>query len=172
MRIRSDDNRGAMNAHPARAQRFVRASRRCASQFRSRQLVLLIAFAMACGRKAPTDPNSGTQGNQPTAADRVKFIGTWLGSYRCPGQASAFQDRLIIAAGTGTLEFRITIHANTDGPDTISGTLATATRIDVPTQTLGGLSGTATITHNGLALSYQQSGLGITCGGTDYIRVP
>jgi hypothetical protein len=130
---------------------------------------LAFALTTACGDTAstPTEPPAAT----PTSADRARFVGAWAGSYACPG-ASATRDRLVVGPGTGALDLRIVIHADFFNPDTVSGTLTAKDRVTVPTQQMGGLPGTADLVVAGTSLTYRQSGLGITCGGTDYARVP
>lgn len=107
----------------------------------------------------------------PTSADRAKFVGTWGGSYTCPG-GGPFSDTLVIDLGGGQLDFSIIIHEGFANPDTVSGDLAEPNRINVPQQSMGGLPGTAQITSHGALLTYNQTGSGITCGGTNYAKAP
>jgi hypothetical protein len=131
-------------------------------------LWLAWASATACGGDAtPTEPPVAT----PTSADRAKFVGTWQGSYACPGGPSS-RDRLVVVAGTGALDVRVVIHADSFNPDTVSGTLTAKDQVTVPSQQMGGLPGTAELVTASTALTYRQHGLGLTCGGTDYARVP
>ena len=51
------------------------------------------------------------------------------------------------------------------------GELSAPDVINVPEQTMGGAPGTARITYTNGRLTYAQSGLGITCGGSDYVKV-
>ena len=106
----------------------------------------------------------------PTSADRAKFVGTWAGSFACPGGGPA-SDTLVINLGASPLGFSINIHVGFANPDTVSGDLAEPNRINVPQQTMGGAPGTAQITY-GTLMTYSQSGFGITCGGADYTKVP
>jgi len=126
------------------------------------------AFVLAALLTASCGGNGTTE---PTSADRDKFVGTWAGSYTCPGVSPA-SDTLVISLGGGALAFSIIIHVGFVNPDTVSGELAEPTLITVPQQTMGGAPGTALIAYQGAQLAYSQSGFGITCGGTDYGRVP
>jgi hypothetical protein len=114
---------------------------------------------------------SSNESTGPTSADRAKFVGTWAGSYSCLGGAPT-PDTLVIRLGSGALDFSIIIHAEFVFPDTVSGDLTGPNLIKVPQQTMGGFPGTAQITSQGALLAYSQTGLGITCGGTNYARVP
>ena len=107
----------------------------------------------------------------PTSADRTKFVGTWGGSYTCPGGGPT-ADTLVMNLGATPLGFSIIIHAGFANPDTVSGELTEPNRIDVPQQSMGGAPGTAQITSHSTLMTYSQTGLGITCGGTDYAKVP
>jgi hypothetical protein len=127
-------------------------------------LALLILLA-SCSK-----PNS-EESTGPTSADRAKFVGTWTGSYNCLGGAPT-PDTLIIRLGSGAFDFSIIIHAEYANPDTVSGNLTGSNLIRVSEQTMGGFPGTAQITSQGALLAYSQTGFGITCGGTDYTRVP
>lgn len=106
----------------------------------------------------------------PTSADRAKFVGTWAGSYACPGGGPT-ADTLVINLAGSALGFSIIIHVEAVNPDTVSGDLTEPNRIDVPQQTISGAPGTAQITY-GTLMAYSQTGFGITCGGTDYAKVP
>jgi hypothetical protein len=98
-------------------------------------------------------------------------VGTWGGTYTCPG-GGPFADTLVIDLGGGQLDFSIIIHVEAANPDTVSGELAEPNRINVPQQSIGGASGTAQITSQGALLTYSQTGFGITCGGADYAKAP
>lgn len=89
----------------------------------------------------------------------------------CPGGAPT-ADTLVVALGGGALDFSIIIHAKFANPDTVTGSLTEPNKINVPQQSMGGAPGTAQITSQGTLLTYSQTGLGITCGGTDYAKVP
>jgi hypothetical protein len=128
----------------------------------------LIALASAALLMASCEGNGSTE---PTSADRDKFVGTWAGSYRCPG-GEPFPDTLVVSLGGGALDFSIIIHMGFANPDTVSGDLTEPNLIRVPQQSMGGAPGTARITSQGDLLAYSQTGFGITCGGTDYARVP
>lgn len=108
--------------------------------------------------------------NEPTSADRDKFVGTWAGTYSCSGGIPV-SDTLVISLGSGALDFTITIHVEALNPDTVSGELTEPNLINVPEQLLGGFPGTAQITTQGDLLSFHQTGAGLTCGGTDYSLV-
>ncbi len=128
--------------------------------------VTLLILIASCSKK-----NNSEESTAPTSADRTKFVGTWAGSYSCPtGTPNA--DTLGILIGSGTLDFRIIIHKESVIPDTISGSLTDANIITVPQQTMGGFPGTAKITYQGGVIIYSQTGFGITCGGTNYTKVP
>lgn len=107
----------------------------------------------------------------PTSADRAKFVGTWAGQYACPG-GGLTPDTLVMNLGGTPLGFSIIIHAGAANPDTVSGDLTEPNRINVPQQTMGGAPGTVQITSHGTLMTYNQTGSGITCGGTDYAKVP
>jgi hypothetical protein len=125
-------------------------------------LALAASLTASCGGDASTGP---------TAADRATFVGTWAGHYSCVGGAPA-PDTLVIRLGPGALDFSIIIHVQTVNPDTVAGALTTPTVVHVPEQPMGGAPGTARITSTASLLAYSQTGFGITCGGTDYARVP
>ena len=129
-------------------------------------LLLGSVLLVSCSDKAPT------ASARPTSSDRDKFVGRWAGSYVCPGiSLPAVADTLIIALGPGALDFRITLHVGTFNPDVVTGELSAPDVINVPEQTMGGAPGTARITYTNGRLTYAQSGLGITCGGSDYLKV-
>jgi hypothetical protein len=127
--------------------------------------VALLFVVAACG-------GSSSGKAAPVSADRDKFVGTWVGNYGCPGLGDPLSDTLIIALGSGELDFSITIHSTFANPDTLSGSLTSASEINVPEQSMGGSTGTAKITSKGALLEFRATGLGITCGGADYARVP
>lgn len=128
----------------------------------SASLALTVLLTASCGDE-PT---------APTSADRTKFVGTWGGSYACPGGGSV-ADTLGIALGAGALDFSIIIHANAGNPDTVSGSLTEPNKIDLPAQSMGGVPGTtAQIISHGAVLTYNQAVSGFTCGGTNYAKVP
>jgi hypothetical protein len=126
-------------------------------------LACMLVVVSACGG------SSATGGSAATSADRDKFVGTWTGNYSCPG-GDAFADKMVIEVGSGDLDLRITIHVDFANPDTVNGTLTSPTEVDVPEQSMGGGSGTAKLKLNGETLEFNATGLGITCGGTDYTR--
>ena len=127
--------------------------------------VALLILLASCSK------SSSEESTGPTSADRAKFVGTWAGSYSCLGGAPT-PDTLVIRLGGGALDFSIIIHAEYGIPDTVSGDLTGPNIISMPEQTMGGFPGTAQITSQGALMAYSQSGFGITCGGTDYARVP
>lgn len=126
--------------------------------------LLLSAFLTSCGEEP------STSGSGPTSSDRDKFVGTWVGVYACPG-IPGVADTLRIALGPQMLDFAITIHVGVENPDSVLGELSAPDVIDVPEQSMGGYPGTARITYVRSGLTYLQSGLGITCGGSDYAMV-
>jgi hypothetical protein len=125
-------------------------------------VTLAALLSVSCASNGPTEP---------TSADRGKFVDTWAGTYGCPGGPST-SDTLGISLGAGALDFSIIIHVGSANPDTVSGTLTTPNLIKVPLQAMGGVPGTAQIAYQGALLVYTQGGIGITCGGTAYARVP
>jgi hypothetical protein len=106
-----------------------------------------------------------------TSADRDKFVGTWTGKYGCDVKTT-IDDKMIIKAGSGALDLSIAIHENASNPDTVTGTLTSPTEVNVPAQSMGGATGTAKLKLNGETLDFRATGMGITCGGADYTRVP
>ena len=137
----------------------------------ARKALVLIALSVlfaACS--SGSGATSGPAG--PASADRDKFVGTWVGNYGCPGIGDPLSDTLIIALGSGELDFSITIHSTFANPDTLSGTLTSASEINLPEQSMGGGTGTAKIKLQGDVLEFQATGLGLTCGGTDYAKAP
>lgn len=134
----------------------------------SRRLHVVAALALAalltvsCGGDGSTGPTSG---------DRAKFVGTWAGSYTCPGGAPT-SDTLAISLGGSPLGFDIIIHVEAANPDTVFGELTEPNLIRVPQQSMGGAPGTAQIRSQGALVTYSQTGFGITCGGADYAKVP
>jgi hypothetical protein len=118
---------------------------------------------------SPTE-SSGSS-TAATSADRDKFVGTWTGNYGCAGIAP-IADKMTIQAGSGDLDLSITIHVDFSNPDTVTGTLTSATDVNVPEQSMGGAPGTAMLTLKGDTLEFSATGLGITCGGSDYTRAP
>jgi hypothetical protein len=135
-------------------------------------LAAMLATVAACGGSsstAATSPTTAAAG--PTSADRDRFVGTWTGNYGCD-PAATLADKMIIEAGSGDLDLRITIHVDFANPDTVDGTLTSPTEVDVPRQSMGGASGTAKLTLHGETLEFSATGLGITCGGDDYTRQP
>jgi hypothetical protein len=125
-------------------------------------LALAVLLTASCGGDGSTAPSS---------ADRAKFVDTWAGSYSCLGGAPT-PDTLVIGLGGGALDFNIIIHVGSANPGTVSGDLTAPNLISVPQQSMGGAPGTAQITSQGALLAYSQTGFGITCGGTNYARVP
>jgi hypothetical protein len=55
-------------------------------------------------------------------------------------------------------------------PDTVTGTLAGPTEVNVPQQPMGGVSSTAKLKLSGDTLDYQSTAMGMTCGGSAYTR--
>jgi hypothetical protein len=79
---------------------------------------------------------------------------------------------MIIKAGSGDLDVSITIHANASNPDTVTGTLTSPTEVNVPAQSMGGMSGTAKLKLSGATLDFRETAMNMTCGGADYTRAP
>jgi hypothetical protein len=145
-------------------------------------LVAMLVVVTACGGSSSTgstgasstgttrgsSSTGSTGGSSVTSADRDKFVGTWAGHYGCPDYGVTIEDTLIIKAGSGDLDLSIKIHTTTANPDTVSGTLTSATEVNVPEQSMGGATGTAKISLQGDTLTFEATGLGTTCSGTDY----
>ena len=125
---------------------------------------MLVAVA-ACGG------SSSNGGSAASSADRDKFVGTWTGNYGCAVGAT-LADKMIIKAGSGDLDLSIRIHVDFMNPDTVTGTLTSPTEVNVPEQSMGGGAGTAKLKLNGDKLDFRATGLGMTCGGSDYTRQP
>lgn len=124
-----------------------------------------IVFFYACDKDDSVDPD------RPSSADREKFIGNWAGSYGCPSiGVPATPDTMLISSGSGALDVMVVLHAYVFNPDTVTGNLTGANIITVPEQEIGGFPGTAKITYSDGRLTLSQSGLGITCQGTDYLK--
>ncbi len=126
-----------------------------------RALVVGVVFAIAVG--ACGGSGSGGAGS----ADRDNLIGTWMGHYGCPGM-DKMEDTLVISAGSGATDLSLKIHTTYANPDTVTGTLTSPTEVSVPEQSMGGGMGTAKLTLKGETLEFSATGMGITCGGTDY----
>jgi hypothetical protein len=106
-----------------------------------------------------------------SSSDREKFIGNWMGSYGCESVGvEPVPDTMVIARGSGDLDFVITLHADFLNPDIVNGELTNIDVITVPTQNMGGAPGTARITYADDMLTLTQTGFGITCEGTDYVK--
>jgi hypothetical protein len=131
----------------------------------------MLVGVVACGGSSSTDGSSATDSSAATSADRDKFVGTWTGNYSCD-MTTNFADKMIIKAGSGDLDLSINIHVDFANPDTVTGTLTSPTEVNVPEQSMGGGAGTAKLTLNGDKLDFRATGLGITCGGSDYTLVP
>jgi hypothetical protein len=132
-------------------------------------LVAVLAAVAACGSSSST---SGTGGGGPTSADRDKFVGTWNGNYGCPGIGDNVGDAMVIRAGSGDLGLSIQIHVGFANPDTLTGTLTSRTEVNIPEQSMGGEMGTAKLTLSGDKMEFSVTGMGMTCGGSDYARMP
>ena len=132
-------------------------------------LVAMLVVVTACGGSSST---GSTGGSSITSADRDKFVGTWTGHYSCPDFGVTIEDKMIIEAGSGDLDLKIKIHVSAANPDTVNGTLTSATEVNVPEQSMGGGSGTAKISLQGDKLTFEATGLGTTCSGTDYQKAP
>ena len=123
------------------------------------QSVGVLASTRACG------------GAALSSDDRGKFIGNWVGSYRCESiRVEPVTDTVVIARGSGDLDFVITLHADFLNPDIANGKLTDIDVITVPAQNMGGAPGTARITYSNNMLTLTQAGFGITCEGIDYVK--
>ena len=120
------------------------------------------------GGSAP-NASSAPAGGSATSADRDKFVGTWTGKYGCDVKTT-IDDKMIVKAGSGSLDLSITIHANASNPDTVAGTLTSATEVNVPEQSMGGVGSTAKLKLIGDTLDFHATAMGMTCGGSAYKR--
>lgn len=102
--------------------------------------------------------------------DRNRFLGTWAGSYACPGE-TAVPDTLTILPGTDALDFAITMHVGTASVCEVTGRLTAVDEISIPEQPFGSGFAKARITLNGDFLTYEQTVDGTTCSGSAYGRV-
>jgi hypothetical protein len=132
---------------------------------------MLVAVA-ACGSASSTGSSAPGGGSAPaggsaTSADRDKFVGTWTGHYGCDVKTTT-DDKMIVKAGSGDLDLSIAIHASASNPDTVTGTLTSSTDVNVPEQSMGGISGTAKLNLTGDTLAFHATAMGMTCGGNDY----
>lgn len=94
------------------------------------------------------------------AAERSKFLGSWTGTYRDTS------DAMRIEAGDEPTQVRVTLHTSYDNPSVVTGTLATATMIDIPVQAIDGAPGQAVLVLAEDKLTLKQSALGITLEGS------
>ena len=104
-----------------------------------------------------------------SATDRDKFLGKWAGTYQCTNLPG---DTLNIDLGTGDTGFDIILHRSTNdpNPEVVSGELTSANVITIAEQTIGGFPGSGKITFANDRLSLEQSGFGITCTGSGYVK--
>ncbi len=103
--------------------------------------------------------------------DREKFVGNWVRSYRCGSiGAQPVPDPVVIARGSGDLDFVITMHVDFLNPDIANGKLTDIDVVTVLAQNMGGARSTARITYSNNMLTLTQAGFGITCEGTDYVK--
>jgi hypothetical protein len=153
-------------------------------------IVAMVVLIASCAAPSPTGSTGSSSASMPlsgsasmplsgsasasvpvsSSADRDKFVGTWTGTYGCVGVS--IKDTLTISRGSGERDLSIKIHATTSNSDTVSGELTGPNEVKVSEQSMGGAPGTAEITLQGEKLTYRQTGLGITCSGTDYARAP
>lgn len=120
-------------------------------------VILCMAITLGCG----TGPD------EPTAADRQKFVGNWAGMYVCGAPPA---DTMFIALGSGDLGMSITLHAQVTNPDVVTGSLTDVNIITIPEQTIGGFPGSGEIAFANNRLSLAQRGFGITCTGSNYVK--
>jgi len=120
------------------------------------------------GNSAPTG-GSAPAGGSATSADRDKLVGTWTGKYGCDVRTT-IDDKMIVKAGSGSLDLSITVHANASNPDTVTGTLTSPTEVNVPEQSMGGVGSTAKLSLTGDMLDFHATAMGMTCGGSAYTR--
>lgn len=89
----------------------------------------MLARTRACG------------GTALSSDDREKFVGNRVGSYRCESVGvEPVPDTVVVARGSGDLEFVITLHADFLNPDIVNGKLTDTDVITVPAQNMGGCS--------------------------------
>ena len=105
----------------------------------------------------------------PSSTDIEKFIGTWAGTYEC----SSFPgDTLIINKGTGDLDLLIALHVHSGiDPEFINGELTKVNVITIPEQIIAGFEGSGEITYSSQTLSLVQRGFGLTCNGSNYVKI-
>ena len=130
------------------------------------RFLILATAVLASGLLTPAcGDDDGPVG--PSSMDRDKFIGDWAGSYNCGSPA----DTMLVAVGSGTLGFSITLHAQAiPNADVVTGELTETNVITIPEQTIGGFPGSGDITFSNNMLTLIQRGFGITCTGTGYVK--
>lgn len=104
----------------------------------------------------------------PSTADLEKFIGSWASMYGCSNPPD---DTLIISRGPSDLSFKITLHAQAVNADQVDAELTEPDVITIPEQTIGGFPGSGKITYSNDMLSLSQSGLGLTCQGSNCQKI-
>jgi len=107
-------------------------------------------------------PAAAEPAAEVTAADRDAFLGTWKGKY------SGLDDEMIIEAGEAPDAVVVTIHSTYENPDKVNGKLVSPDKIEIPKQSMGGMSGTAEIMMVDGKLKYKQKGGGVTVEGEGY----
>jgi hypothetical protein len=140
-------------------------------------ILVAVASCGGAGSSGSSAPSSGSgpsgssapAGGSATSADRDKFVGTWTGKYGCDAKTT-IDDKMIVEAGSGSLDVSITIHTNASNPDTVTGTLTSATEVNVPEQSMGGVGSTAKLKLTGDTLDFHATAMGMTCGGSAYTR--
>ena len=140
-------------------------------------ILVAVASCGGAGSSGSSAPSSGSgpsgssapAGGSATSADRDKFVGTWTGKYGCDVKTT-IDDKMIVKAGSGSLDLSIAIHANAMNPDTVAGTLTSPTEVNVPEQSMGGVGSTAKLKLTGDTLDFHATAMGMTCGGSAYTR--
>jgi hypothetical protein len=130
-------------------------------------IILSIVVLFACSK----DDNPLSQ-PEPASPDREKFIGEWAGTYEC---TSFSGDTIIINKGTGDLDVLVSLHVFSfiDSADLEfnSGNLTGINVITIPEQKIAGFDGSAEIKYSSNTLSLVQRGFGLTCNGSNYIKI-
>jgi len=139
--------------------------------------VSVVSLFVGCGDSGSDSPEANANTNDSssseaeatpaaaaeiTAADRDAFLGTWKGKY------SGLDDEMIIEAGESPDAVVVTIHSTYENPDKVNGKLVSPDKIEIPKQSMGGMSGTATIMMADGKLKYEQKGGGMTVKGEGY----
>jgi hypothetical protein len=114
--------------------------------------------------------NSTTESLQEPPFD---FLGEWHGRYGCKALGvEPLPDTLEISEGELAGNYVITLHATSENPSVVSGTLLGSSVIKVAEQVIAGATGTVEIRGENGTLIVVQRGLGLTCEGTYQPKTP